>query len=169
MDLKKKVESMWNHITKNPDGQVERLACWDFILADQELAALIGTGDAAKGTEVLQAMKEVKALDQIKQDGHISEQEFSRLCDPAVLTAASKRVDLKAKVHAMWAEITKDADGQVERIACWDFILADKELAALVGDGNAAKGTSLLEAMKEVKALDQVKKDGRISEVSPRK
>ena len=66
MDLKKKVESMWNHITKNPDGQVERLACWKVVLADKELASIVGNGSVSRGTSVLQAMKEVRALDQTK-------------------------------------------------------------------------------------------------------
>ena len=81
-----------------------------------------------------------------------------------MLAAATQRADFKAKVHALWAEISKDADTQVERIACWNIILADKELAEIVGNGDAAKGTAVLEAMKKVKALDQIKQDGRISE-----
>ena len=42
------------------------------------------------------------------------------------------------KVKGMWAEIGKS--GQVERLACWDFILADPELAKLIGKGDAVKG-----------------------------
>ena len=38
----------------------------------------------------------------------------------------------------MWAEVGKS--GQVERLACWDFILADAELASIMGKGNEAKG-----------------------------
>jgi hypothetical protein len=107
----------------------------------------------------------VHALDQIKQDGRINQEEFYRLYDPAVLAAASLRSVLKPKVHAMWAAMTKDAaDGQIERLACWDQILADKELATIVGTTNAKKGTAMLRAMKEVKALDQIKQDGRISQ-----
>ena len=38
----------------------------------------------------------------------------------------------------MWAEI--GSSGQVERLACWGLILADAELAELVGKGDKAKG-----------------------------
>ena len=75
-------------------------------------------------------------------------------------------------MHATWAQIAKDGDGQVERLACWKVVLADKELASIVGNGSVSRGTSVLQAMKEVRALDQmsrdywVKQDGRICEVS---
>ena len=71
--VKDKVVSMWAGIIKDDDGQVERIACWDIILADQELASIVGNGDASRGTAVLQSMKDERALDQIKQDGRISE------------------------------------------------------------------------------------------------
>ena len=48
-------------------------SCWDIILADQELASIVGNGDALRGTAVLESMKDERALDQIKQDGRISE------------------------------------------------------------------------------------------------
>jgi hypothetical protein len=151
--LKPKVIAMWAAMTKDAsDGQVERLACWDQILADKELCSIVGSSDVEKGTAILQAMKDVKALDQIKQDGRISQEEFYRLYDPDVLAAGLLRSNLKPKVIAMWTAIGKDpADGQVERLACWDIILADKELSMIVGSSDAAKGTAILEAMKEGK------------------
>ena len=96
----------------------------------------------------------VRALDQIKQDGRISQEEFYRLYEPSVLAAGLLRATLKPKVHAMWTSIAKDpSDGQVERLACWDIIFADKELAGIVGSSDAEKGVAMLQAMKDGKVM----------------
>ena len=83
---------MWAEI--GASGQVERLACWDFILADQQLASLMGKGDAEKGKAMLEVMKSVRALD-VDGDGQITELEFLRMLDPTILAmseaAASKK------------------------------------------------------------------------------
>ena len=92
---------------------------------------------------MLQAMKRAKALD-ISGDGRISEDEFKRLYNPAVLAAAKAAVlreQLVAKVDDMWPSMPTGADGQMERLACWDLILADAELAGLIGESDAARGT----------------------------
>merc|ERR1712159_822563 len=159
-----KVHTMWADATKDEDGQIERLACWEYILADEELASMQGNGDAAKGRAILLAMKEVRALDQECADGRISEGEFKRLYDKDVLDAANTKGKLVIKVHTMWADAKKEEDGQMERLACWDCILADDELAGLVGENDVAKGKDILLAMKEARALDQECADGRISE-----
>ena len=166
--LKNKVKAMWEAIPKeDEDGQIERLKCWDLILADEELCQLVGNADAAKGKEILTAMKEVRALDQIEVNGRISEEEFLRLSDLSVLAEAARRVLLKAKVAAMWGEVQGDerfeSDGEIERLAAWEIVLADDELAGLIGSGDAAVGKARLLEMKKVKALDQIKPDGRIS------
>ena len=72
---------------------------------------------------------------------------------------------VKDKVVSMWAGIIKDDDGQVERIACWDIILADQELASIVGNGDVARGSAMLQSMKDARALDQIKQDGRVSPI----
>ena len=88
-------------------------------------------------------MKRARALD-ISGDGQITEDEFKRLYDPAVLEAAKAEVErelLRAKVDRMWAATPTDAEGQIERLACWDLILADAELAGLIGESDASRGT----------------------------
>ena len=45
---------------------------------------------------------------------------------------------LRSKVAALWAAVPKNEQGAIERLACWDILLADEELARLVdknGDG----------------------------------
>ena len=96
--LKAKVNSMWKNAAKDDDEKMERMACWDYILADDELAELIGTSDIEKGREILQAMKYAKALDQIESDGRVSEAEFHRLHNPDVLAQAAAAQNLLAAV-----------------------------------------------------------------------
>ena len=56
-------------------------------------------------------------------------------------------------------------DWQIGRLKCWGRILSDESLVApLAGDSDNEKGKSILLAMKEIRALDQIQKDGRISE-----
>ena len=76
---------MWTEISL--DGSADRLACWEKLLADDELATLIGKSDAGKGKAMLASMKAVKALD-INGDGQIVVDEFNRLYDSSVLAAA---------------------------------------------------------------------------------
>ena len=161
--LKAKVDTMWAALEKEEDGAVERLRCWDYILADDELCRLIQGGtDAAKGKRILEAMKFVKALD-VGGDGRIDEQEFQRLYLPEVIAAA----ELRAYVDNMWQRMEKDDDGTIDRLDCWDLILADMELVSLQGAtcgvSKLEKGKAVLEAMKKKKALD-VDGDGRIAE-----
>ena len=88
-------------------------------------------------------MKRAKALD-ISGDGQIEEGEFKRLYNPSVLAAAKAAVHkerLEAKVDQMWTAMPTDASGQIERLACWDLIFADAELAGLIGESDAADGT----------------------------
>jgi predicted Zn-dependent protease len=66
------------------------LPSYQFILADEELAGLVGNSDAAKGKELLLEMKKVKALDQIVENGRIQQDEFDRLFDVGVLAAAAE-------------------------------------------------------------------------------
>jgi hypothetical protein len=54
----------------------------------------------------------------------------------ALLVAAR----LKGKVDSLWAAMPTDANGSIERLACWAVLLADAELADLVGSGDVAKG-----------------------------
>ena len=84
---------------------------------------------------MLEAMKEVRALD-VSKNGFIDANEFQRLLNPDVHAAAR----LKGKVDSLWAAMPKDANGSIERLACWAVLLADAELADLVGSGDAAKG-----------------------------
>ena len=84
-----KVIDMWKVV--GTIGQVERLACWDFILADAELASIMGKGSEAKGKAMLESMKAMRALDK-SGDGIIYTQEFQRLYLPSVLLAAEDAV-----------------------------------------------------------------------------
>ena len=72
--------------------EVERTACWDFILADSELARIMGKGDQAKGKAMLEAMKAVRALDK-SGDGIIHNEEFQRLYLTSNILAAEKAVN----------------------------------------------------------------------------
>jgi len=76
---------MWAEIGAN--GEVERLACWDFILADEELASIMGKGDHEEGKKMLERMKAKVALDR-SGNLKINEAEFQRLYLPAVILAA---------------------------------------------------------------------------------
>ena len=42
---------MWAAGKKDDKGGIERLACWEYILADEELPGLVAFGDADKGKE----------------------------------------------------------------------------------------------------------------------
>ncbi len=89
-ELERKVEELWFIIEKEEkDGEksVERIKCWNILLADDDLARLIGNGNLQKGKGILNAMKEVKALD-TSSDGQINEGEFKRLCASSVISAA---------------------------------------------------------------------------------
>ena len=85
LERRLKVELLWSQIGSS--GRIERLECWNSLLADDELAFLIGKSDVAKGKAILSTMKEVKALD-INLDGWIVKSEFNRLFDPQVIAAA---------------------------------------------------------------------------------
>ena len=84
------MEKLWQKSSGGADF-IERLACWEMILADDNLATLIGKSDTAKGRAMLHAMKKMKALD-TNADGQISAAEFKRLCDPSVLKVAASAV-----------------------------------------------------------------------------
>ena len=53
------------------------------ILADEELAFLMGKGDTSVGKAMQKSMKAVRALD-ANADGQITRKEFMRLCDENV-------------------------------------------------------------------------------------
>ena len=78
---------IWAHAKKDKSGAIERNKCWRLILAHTELGYILGQGDVFKGKAILQAMKDAKALD-VSADGKISEQEFHRLSDLAVIKKA---------------------------------------------------------------------------------
>ena len=82
--------NMWEDLG-GPEGKIERLACWDFILADGELAQIMGKGDPAKGKAMLQVMKAEHALDK-NGDGVIQNDEFQRLYLPSNILAAEEAV-----------------------------------------------------------------------------
>ena len=102
------------------------------MLADDELASLLGRGDAAHGHSLLVAMKEIRALD-VDGSGAIDEEEFGRLLWADVLFAAADRAALKVFVDMTWEDMPKGGDGAVDRMACWDMLLADEELAEYLG------------------------------------
>jgi len=71
-----------------------------------------------------------------KTEGQQEEEEE----EPAAATKPAET--LKEKVDELWAVITKDAEtgAKIERLACWTILLADQELAAFMGKGNAQEG-----------------------------
>ena len=79
---------MWK-VIGGPKGLVERLQCWDLILADSELARIMGKGDQPKGKAMLEAMKAMRALDK-SGTGVIYDEEFQRLYLPSNLLAAEE-------------------------------------------------------------------------------
>lgn len=97
----------------------------------------------ARCFSILEAMKELKALN-ISGTGLVTEGEFQRLHNLSVLT----RGRIKVRVDALWKTIPKDREGSVERQRCWAAVLADKELASIVGSdqtserGRRAKGSA---------------------------
>ena len=84
-----KVEQLWAETQTS--GQIDRLACWDIILADDELASLlsavVGSPGMDKGKRMLAALKDMIGLD-VNSDGQIVKSEFDRLCDGSILAAA---------------------------------------------------------------------------------
>jgi len=84
-------------------------------------------------------MKKDKALD-VSRDGQITEPEFERLMNDDVIGAALLKVSLEAKVAAMWKAMPKGKNLTIERLACWEVLLKDDELAVLVGKNELGKG-----------------------------
>lgn len=171
--LRRRVDVLWGSMPKDASGEVERDACWEAILADKELVGLIGDGDAEKGLSLLANMKEAKMLD-VDHNGKIDSQEMLRLVATCVLDEALalmedhgnglSAAELRAKVEDMWAALPgKNAQGEVERLACWRQILVDEELLNMIGNGNLKTGKQTLLAMKAARGLD-VNADGHISE-----
>jgi len=101
-------------------------------------------------------MKEVRALD-IDGNGLIDEAEFKRLYKLEVLVAGQ----VKVRADAMWEAVATDAAFNIERLKCWDMILADAEMGYILGQGFTARGISMMLKMKETKALN-ISGTGRI-------
>ena len=115
--LKKKVDAMWVAAPKQKDGQMERLECWEMILADEELARLVGRSEAEEGRALLLAMKEVRALDAIKTDGRVSAAEFVRIYQSDVLVAADRKVKAdRRSLEDVEPEIAKFARRHTEAV-----------------------------------------------------
>ena len=157
--LRSKVKSLW----KQAGGahRLERPECWKLLLGDEELAGLMGKSNRAKGKAMLEAMQAARALD-VSGDGFVSQDEFQRLYKQSVLAAAEADVALRFKIEGLWRALG-GATGGIERLGCWDILLADDELAMLVGKGELRRGKAVLEAMKAAKALD-VSGDGSITQ-----
>ena len=51
------LEKIWTSLELT-DGKIARVKVWETIMADQEVATLLGNGDAALGTKVLGQMKD---------------------------------------------------------------------------------------------------------------
>ena len=122
-------------------------------------------------TQIRERVQERKAEEAVAEEGSTAAggNLFASLCCCLSASATATKSDgvnplLIKKVHKMWASGSKDADGIMERLACWDYILNDEELKELVGDGDSTRGRATLQAMKAVKALDQINSDGRITE-----
>jgi chemotaxis response regulator CheB len=128
---------------------VESSVLWDIVLADDELAHIMGSENSANGKARLQAMKEEKVID-MSGDGLVDFGEFSRIHNTAVITAAG----VKVKAEALWLKAKIIGSGAVDRLTCWDMIMKDDEMAYIMGKGSTSDGKAILAAMKEVKALD---------------
>ena len=86
---------------------------------------------------VLLTMKAMKALDK-DGDGQISEDEFFRLYNKQVIDAAQSKLmeihsGLRCRIVKLWSTIPLNGKKEIERLACWDLILADNELLTLMG------------------------------------
>ncbi len=75
------------------------------------------------------------------------------------------RAVLRAKVESMWMAVEKDDKGHVPNDKCWEYIMADPELAGLLGNGDAALGRTVLDHMKGARSLDR-NYDGGTSSLS---
>jgi hypothetical protein len=85
-------------------------------------------------------------------DDRIDGEEFRRLLQPAVVSAARAHVELQAYapspdlarvVDATWASLPQGNSGGaggVERLTCWELLLANGDLAAALGNGDAIRG-----------------------------
>ena len=73
------------------ESEIERIACWDLILADEELADIMGKGDQTRGKAMLEVMKAIRALDWTGS-GTIDFTKIQRLYLPWNITAAEDAV-----------------------------------------------------------------------------
>jgi hypothetical protein len=89
----------------------------------------------------------------VNGDDRINAEEFRRLLQPAVVSAARAHVELQAYapspdltrvVEATWASLPKGTSGPgqggAERQACWELLLANGDLAAALGNGDVNRG-----------------------------
>ena len=194
--LRIRVNNLWDTEVQGwteEDDEIDVNKCWTIILRDKELPKLLGRSDIEIGTGLLRMMKEMRALDQYKKNGRISQKEFHRIYDFDVIATAESRL-LKSHVQSMWASYKKekDKDDEIERVQyvfaiikiraplfihlmrsfscfistccrCWRLILDDSKLAKLIGKCSEQRGKEILNKMKEMRALDALKPDGRIS------
>lgn len=80
-----KVGQLWAQL--GGSGRVERLVSWDHLLADDELAKLIGNADLRTGKAMLAAMREMRALGANAHD-KIAKSDFYGLFDPNAINEA---------------------------------------------------------------------------------
>jgi hypothetical protein len=126
----------------------------DQAVDDEEEADADERAVVAQGRAVLAAVqaKGRGGLD-VNGDDRINAEEFRRLLQPAVVSAARAHVELQAYapspdltrvVEATWASLPKGTSGPgqggAERQACWELLLANGDLAAALGNGDANRG-----------------------------
>ena len=86
-----KVLDLWRVIAVGSSVEMEERVCWEFILAEDELARIIGDDNQGKGKEMLHAIRAMRALD-LNGDGMVHGEEFQRLYLPSVILAAEEAV-----------------------------------------------------------------------------
>jgi hypothetical protein len=102
------------------------------VVAGAPLAALEGSGTPTAVVEA--AVEDMGAPSD--RGGIDAPAAPTQAVEAAVPEEASTK--LRSKVAALWAAVPKNEQGAIERLACWDILLADEELARLVdknGDG----------------------------------
>ena len=161
-----KVEDLWGLIGR--PGGVGLSACWAALWEGEELAGLVGKGDASRGRRLLRIVEAAGLID-ANGDGNVTLEELRRLGDSQILAEAEAAVDagldpwrlkdLRAKASAVWRQLSGGqplaprARSALTPPQCWDLVLDDLELADVVGDGRKAKGRQLLLAMRALGVL----------------
>lgn len=147
--LRTQIDKVWADMMRGRGSEsMERMQCWGLILTDDKLARLIGDSDMDRGREILRALKDLSASSG-SRSSRIDATGFVEIFDDELLAAARTKVavhyEIREKLEAMWKELVgQGLHVHVDRSRCWSLVLADDELAYLLGDSDVSKGREVL-------------------------